>query len=122
MLPVHVTILEFTVYNKDNILYLTYAHNKQAMVGSLIGWSSLANKDFWASRDNVYECLYCYNRCHVNADEVLLALWYNIYDCECTICISPPFLLGNLIVEQNEIRSLCITIKSTIISLHIYCV
>jgi hypothetical protein len=34
----------------------------------LVGWSSFAVvKGFWDLRDNIYECVCCYNRCHGKA-------------------------------------------------------
>jgi hypothetical protein len=38
----------------------------------LVGWSSFAVvKEFWSLKDNIYECVCCYNRWHLNAVTVI---------------------------------------------------
>jgi hypothetical protein len=55
------------------------------LVGWLVGRRSFAVKAFWALWDNIYECVYCYNRYHGNAVEGYWALRDNIYDCVCLL-------------------------------------
>jgi hypothetical protein len=45
----------------------------------LAGWWSFVVKGFWALWNDIYECVYCYNRYHGNAVTVLWASWVNMY-------------------------------------------
>jgi hypothetical protein len=58
-----------------------YPYNKQMFVG----WWSLAVKGLWASWDNIYECLCCYNSCHDEAVKGYWTLWDSIYDYVCLL-------------------------------------
>lgn len=106
--------------NYQNYSYLC---NRQVFVGSLVVWlvgGHLLLRNFgpygiivmnvfcynrrcgdvmrvWALRDNVYECLFCYNYCHGNALKRFWDLW-DIYTYVCIlIWVSPSLFRDHLL-------------------------
>jgi hypothetical protein len=48
----------------------------------------------WDSFSFIYECVYCYNRCHSNAVEGYRTLWNDIYECMFTTLDFPVIIDG----------------------------
>jgi hypothetical protein len=64
------------------------------MLGRMVIFAVTEFRALW---DNIYECVFSYNRRHGNAVKGLWTLWDNIYDC-LFLNILPSFLTVNLLV------------------------